>query len=81
MEHVEHHQRRGTVARDATTQTRAELPEVRTSAAVKADELAVEDHAPTRENLGERIKLWKLGGAVAARTRSHAQPLTGSRAS
>src|SRR3954452_13143024 len=74
MEHVEDHQRRGTLVRDATTQTRAELPEVGASAAVKADELAVEDDAPPRESFGERIKLWKLGGAVAARTRSQAQP-------
>jgi hypothetical protein len=74
MEHVEDHQRRGTLARDATTETRAQLAKVRASVRVKADELAVEDHAPPSEGFGERMQLRKLGGAITAGTRSQTEP-------
>jgi hypothetical protein len=48
MEHVEDQQRRRTLAREATTQTRAQPPKVWASVRVKGDQLAVEDHAPPR---------------------------------
>ena len=69
MEHVEDHQRRGTLAHDATTKTRAQLRKVWASFGAKADQLAVEDHAPPCKSFDERMQLGKLRSAIAARTR------------